>query len=586
MRLSGTRLALTSALQLTSLGRMEPVQRAGFVHRLLVIAFLFHCVAASGAPDYRSAIYELTLAAEAEVAAGNISGVTIALIDDQQLVFARGFGWADKKRRVPATADTIYRAGSISKLFAASAAMQLEEQGKLDLDQPVTNYVPEFSIIVPFENAQPITLRQLMCHRSGLVREAPVGSYFDGSEPGMKKTVASLARCVLVHPPGSKTKYSNSGVTLVGRAVEEASQLSFPEYTERHLLVPMGMTNSAFLRNKPMQRKLAIGYLPVALPGGGFREIDAPVFEFGILAAGNLYTTAGDLGRFMSCLFARGRAGERQVIAPQTLDRMFTPQFTTDTNGFGLGFSMGTFRRKQTFGHMGAVYGFTSSFMGIRSEKIGAVVLCNDDIVVGPVRKLNALALGLMLAAKTGADQPAPAKPAGLSDSELRAFTGDYESQSWWATIDVVDGKLLANISGQTIALTPVGPLRCIGEGRVAFDAPFQFAPGKGGVIAGFAALNQNFRRVDPARVPPVPEAWKPLLGSYGPSFIPLIVSVKHGRLYAMTENEFDNRLTPVTATVFQMPPGMYVDEQLVFQTGRNGRPHTAVLANMPLRRR
>lgn len=566
---------------------MEPVQRAGFVHALALLGCFFCCTPiATGAPDYRAAIHELSLAAEAEVAAGNISGVTIALVDDQQLVFARGFGWADKKRRVPASADTIYRAGSISKLFAASAAMQLEELGKLDIDQPVTNYVREFSIIVPFETAQPITLRQLMCHRSGLVREAPVGSYFDGSEPGMEKTVASLARCVLVHPPGSKTKYSNSGVTLVGRAVEEASHLSFPEYTARQLLEPMGMTNSAFLRNRPIRGRLATGYLPVAQARGGFREIDAPVFEFGILAAGNLYTTAGDLGRFMSCLFARGRAGGRQVLAASTLDRMFTPQLTTDTNGFGLGFNMGTFRGKRTFGHMGAVYGFTSSFMGIPSEKVGAVVLCNDDIVVGPVRKLNSLALGLMLAAKTGARPSALPKPARLTAGELQAFTGDYESQSWWARIDVVDGTLMANVSGQKIALTPVGPLRCIGNGRVAFDAPFQFAPGEGGGVAGFSALNQNFRRIDPARVPAVPEAWKPLLGAYGPSFIPLIVSVRHGRLYAMTENEFDNQLTPVTATVFQMPPGMYVDEQLVFQTDRRGNPHTAVLANMPLRRR
>jgi hypothetical protein len=265
---------------------------------------------------------------------------------------------------------------------------------------------------------------------------------------------------------------------------------------------------------------------------------------------------------------------------------MFTPQLTSETNGFGLGFSMGTFRGHNTFGHMGAVYGFTSSLMGIRSEKIGVIVLCNDDIVTGPVRKLNATALGLMLAAKAGQSPPAPAVPASLSPEELAALTGDYESQSFWARIDVSGKKLIANVSGQEILLTPVGPFRCMGEGRVAFDAPFNFDRDTNGAITGFSALNQKFRRIDPNTVPPIPVSWKSLLGAYGPAFIPLIISVKHGHLYAMTENEFDNRLTPLTGTVFQMPPGLYVDEQLVFQTDRNGKPHTAVLANMPLRRR
>jgi hypothetical protein len=324
----------------------------------------------------------------------------------------------------------------------------------------------------------------------------------------------------------------------------------------------------------------------VANAQGGFREIDAPVFEFGILAAGNLYTTAEDLARFLRWIFVDGRAGDLDLLKRTTLDEMFIPQLTSETNGFGLGFSMGTFRGHRTFGHMGAVYGFTSSLMGIRSEKIGVIVLCNDDIATGPVRKLNATALGLMLAAKTGQAPPAAAAPASLSPEELAALTGDYDSQSFWARIDVSGKRLVANVSGQKIMLTPMSPVRCMGEGRIAFDAAFNFDRDTNGMITGFSALNQKFRRIDPNTVPPIPASWKPLLGSYGPAFIPLIISVKHGHLYAMTENEFDNRLTPLTGTVFQMPPGLYVDEQLVFQTDRNGKPHTAVLANMPLRRR
>src|SRR5437899_3876318 len=366
---------------------------------VLVVALPFERALAAAGIDYEQVARELSNKAEAEVREGRISGATIALIDDQQIVFARGFGFADKKRRIAARPDTVYRAGSISKLFTAVATMQLVEEGRLDLDAPITKYLPGFSAINPFEGAKRITLRQLMSHRSGMVREAPVGGYFDDSEPGMDKTVASLASCVLTYPPTTKTKYSNSGVTIVGKVVEQVSVTPFPLYQQKQLLEPMGMSSSAFLRNTQIRPRLATGYLPVANGAGSFREIEAPVFEFGILAAGNLYTTAEDLGRFISFLLAEGRAGTRQLLRSGTLAEMFTPQFTSDTNGFGLGFSIGHFRGRKTVNHMGAVYGFTSILTAIPSEKIGVVVLCNDDIAIGPVRRLNAVALDLMLAA-------------------------------------------------------------------------------------------------------------------------------------------------------------------------------------------
>ena len=118
-----------------------------------------------------------------------------------------------------------------------------------------------------------------MCHRSGMVREAPVGGYFDNSEPGMDKTVASLASCVLTYPPAARTKYSNSGVTIVGKVVEQVSGTPFPLYQQKRVLAPLGMSSSGFLRNTQIRRKLATGYLPVANDVGGFRELDAPVFD-------------------------------------------------------------------------------------------------------------------------------------------------------------------------------------------------------------------------------------------------------------------------------------------------------------------
>src|SRR5206468_9757572 len=99
------------------------------------------------------------------------------------------FGFQDRDKKTPATAETIYRVGSVSKLFTDVAVMQLVEEGKLDLDAPVTTYIPDFKP-VPKPEHKPITLRMLMSHRSGLIREPPVGNYFDPTEPGLEKTVA------------------------------------------------------------------------------------------------------------------------------------------------------------------------------------------------------------------------------------------------------------------------------------------------------------------------------------------------------------------------------------------------------------
>jgi len=213
------------------------------------------------------------------------------------------------------------------------------------------------------------------------------------------------------------------------------------------------------------------------------------------------------------------------------------------------------------------------------------VVLCNDDIASGPVRKLAAAGLNLLLESRLGEKMPVPAATVILSAEDLQAFAGDYESESWWAELKLEAGLIQANLSGQRMTFRPVGPLKFEANGRVAHESPVTFVR-DAGLVTGFTALDQQFRRVDPATVRDIPPEWRPFLGRYGPDFIPLIVTVKHGHLYAMTENEFDNRLWPLNRTVFKMPPGLYTGEHLVFQTDSRGRVHTAVLANMPLKRR
>ena len=541
---------------------------------------------AEAKPDYGRTIARLEEVVEEELQRGILGGVAIALIDDQRTVLAKGFGLADKRRNVPATGKSVYRAGSISKLFTAVAAMQLVEQGKLDLDRPVSCYDPEFRIVVPFRDAGPITLRQLMCHRSGMVRESPIGGYLDPRQPTMAATVAGIAPCVLVHRPDTKTKYSNIGPTVTGRIVGLVAAMPFAEYQRKHVLGPLGMKNSSFLMDDALRKHYAPGNMQVAQQDGGFCEIEAPLFELGTLSAGNLYTTAEDLAQFVKFLLAEGRSGQEQILQPETLREMFTVQLTEEASGFGLGFHVGKFGDYKMIGHMGAVYGHTASMRALPQEKIGVVVLANEDIAMGPVRKLADAAMELMIEAKLDQPPKPKEKPIRLEPSELAKLAGHYESESYWARIETSDDGIVANISGQRLQLTPVAAEKLLGDGRFAHRAVFKLHRDDASRISGFSALQQDFVRVDPDAATEIPEAWKEFLGSYGPEFIPLIVSVKHGHLYAMTENMVDYRLTPLNRTVFGMPTGMYVDEHLVFQVGMGGKVHSVVLANMVLPRR
>ncbi|PYT20479.1 MAG: serine hydrolase, partial [Acidobacteria bacterium] len=147
--------------------------------------------------DYMAVARALESFIQYQLAEKQLPAISVALVDDQQIVWARGFGLADPDKKTSATAGTIYRVGSVSKLFTDIGVMQLVERGELNLDAPITDYLADFHPRNPF--GKQITLRQLMSHRSGLVREPAVGHYFDPNEPSVAATVESLKPTTLVY---------------------------------------------------------------------------------------------------------------------------------------------------------------------------------------------------------------------------------------------------------------------------------------------------------------------------------------------------------------------------------------------------
>jgi CubicO group peptidase (beta-lactamase class C family) len=522
-------------------------------------------------------VVRLEQAVREEMDEWGITGISVALVDDQRTVHAEGFGLAER--------DSNFRCGSISKLFNAVAVMQLAESGKLDLDAPLEKIGPGLMPVNPFAEAAPVTLRELLCHRSGMFRESPVGGYFDDTEPGLTRTVASVPQAVLVNPPNTKTRYSNIGPSIAGRTVELATNMTFPQYQREHILRPLGMASSAW-RVKDLPRgRLVKAYLRVADGHGGFVRQPAPVFDLGTIPAGNLFTTTEDLGRFLAMLAADGDSPGGRILKSESLAQMFTPQLTSEPTGYGLGFMVGKFRGHPSVSHSGAVYGYSSSLAFLPDVKIGVVVMGNEDGVNARIHRLTDLALSLMLEAQRGEKPPPEPASIKLSAEALAALAGEYESQSFWAVLGVKDGGLVADISGQQAKLTAVGPLRFLADSRVHDAVPVDFVCDENGKATGFTMGIQKFARVGPGR-PEIPGEWRSYLAGYGPVFLPLVVSWRYGHLYAMTENLADYRLTPLNRHVFAFPPGLYTDEYLVFHPDRGGKPQRVELSSMMLERR
>src|SRR5207302_9960725 len=264
--------------------RMRNVNRLqrALAYCTLVILFLTAAVRAqdqsniAARKDYAQVAAALEALIHHEMEDKQLPAFSIALVDGNETVWAQGFGYQDPEHKIAATAHTVYRVGSVSKLFTDIGIMQMVESGKISQDAPVSKYIPDFQPHNAFR--EPITLRELMSHRSGLLREPPVGNYFDPDGPTLEATVRSMNSTELVYPPGSHSKYSNAGIAVVGYTLQQLNHKLFAEYLTQAVLAPLGMKDSAFAPEPQLTRNLAKAemwsYDGLTFP--------APTFELGL----------------------------------------------------------------------------------------------------------------------------------------------------------------------------------------------------------------------------------------------------------------------------------------------------------------
>ena len=337
----------------------------------------------------------------------DITGLSIALVDDQEIVWAEGFGYADKKNQVRATPDTIYRAGSITKLFTATAAMQLVEQGKMDIDQAIETYLPEFSIQTRFDNAGPITPRNIMTHHSGLPSD--LHNKMWGDETATPADLLDeLQHEYVATAPNTIESYSNVGFTVLGRAIEAVTGTSYERYIEEHILRPAGMSDSYIAANLRDESGSSKGYV---------KRKEHPTMHLRDLPAGALSTSVIDLARFAQVTFTGGQRNGVRILDPATLNQM--QQFQDGDGVFDVEPQVGlAWRLDERFGagaglvasHNGGTPMFFSELLTLPGHKLAVVVLANSRSAAGIVEKIANEALALALESKTGIEAFEPAE--------------------------------------------------------------------------------------------------------------------------------------------------------------------------------
>lgn len=526
----------------------------------------------AGTTDYTDVVSKLRDVISREVEQKQLPAFSITLVDDQRDVWSGGFGFSRAEPKRGATSETVYRVGSISKLFTDMAVMQLVEQGRLDLDADISDVLPDFQPHNPF--GRTITLRQLMSHRSGLVRESPVGSYFDPDEPSIEKTVDSLNDTTLVYEPGSRTKYSNSAITVVGLAVEKASGMSFSDYLREKLLRPLGMQNSDFDRTSEVEEKLAQAQM-WTVDG---RRFPAPVFEFGIFPAGNLYSTTDDLARFVRAIFRNGKLENGQLLKPATLADMMRPQ---EKEGFGIGFAISDFHGHKAIGHGGAVYGYSTQLKALIEEKIGVAAVASLDGSNGVVGRISNYALDLMLAARAGKELPGYQLTEPIPKELARSTAGTYRNGDSTIVLTERGGRLFMRRGSYR------NELRALADSLVVDDI---LSFGLKVEVKNRDELiidDKSWQRVESEKPADTPQRWQGLVGEYGWDHNTLYIFEDRGQLYSLIEWFYYYPLTEIDDNVFAFPDyGLYHGEKLIFHRGQNGDATKVVAADVAFNRR
>ena len=336
-----------------------------------------------------------------------IPGVSVALVDLQEGTWSQGFGLADRERGQAATAETVYRAGSLAKLYTAAAVLQLAAEGRIGLDRPVRDYLPGFRVRQRFAGAPAITVRDLLTHHSGLPCDLTKGMW---SRTPYMTAMAQLDEIYASYPPGEVFSYSNLGYTLLGRLVESVEGMPYQFHLRQNLLEPLGAEHSRFATTAEEVPALAAGYR------AGRRGEALPIRD---LPAMGLHTSARDLAGLLRMFLTGGDTPGGDVLPDAAVHAMLAPQNADVALDFDLRVGLGWFLDDSglaTAGtvarHSGTTPLFASEVILLPDQDMAVAVLANRGDRQHAVTRLAEAVVQRALEARRGLEIPSrPARP-------------------------------------------------------------------------------------------------------------------------------------------------------------------------------
>lgn len=305
----------------------------------------------------------------------HIPGAVIVVVQDGKPVFARGYGYADVEKKRPVIPDrTEFRIGSVSKLFAATAVMQLVEKHQVDLRADVDQYLKAFQVQDPY--ARPVTLADLLTHTAGF-DERVIG--LAARHPSQVKPLGEFLAANLppvVREPGSAYSYSNYGMALAAFVVEQVSGVPFNRYVEQNTLTPLGMRHTSFERTPEVAANLATGYV---YRNGRYES--EPYDYFSLPPASGMNSTGDDMARFMLAQLGDGNYDGARILDETTLHQMHARQYAQDPRlpGRTFGFYERYRNGLRGIGHGGNIRGFGSLLFLVPDESVGLFISANRD---------------------------------------------------------------------------------------------------------------------------------------------------------------------------------------------------------------
>lgn len=542
------------------------------------VCLLTSLAGAQSRPNWDAAYNLIDSYVARQMKAEQVPGLVLAITDRNHLIRIRTYGYADVRTKQPITPDTLFEIGSISKSFTAIALLQLREQGKFDPQQPITRYLPWFSI---HSNYRPITGHDIMTHTAGLPRDRD-------DVPSSLYQAAGVRDRWTGYEPGRYFAYSNIGYQIMGYVLQEITRNPYAETVRAHILQPLGMKHSDAIFTHDTYQRLAVGYAPLYddRPYNPAEPLIPSPWQEYAAGDGSIVSTAPDMAAYLRMLLNHGAGPKGRIISEESW-KLLTQEAVKVPEEVNTWYGYGIFSREveghRYIGHSGGMIGYSSRLEGDLDNGLGVVALENAPL--GP-DDITSFTLKVVRAAQEGSALPQlPEEPPVVPGAG--EYAGTYTATDGRSfVVNNIGGQLSLDYRGQKVTLQPRGQdaFFVANPDFALFD--LRFSREKGKVVEAFYGGEwfTNEPYVGPRQFPH-PSQWSGYVGHYRaahPWFNNFRIVLRKGKLWLIAPEGEEMTLTP-------MPGGYFAAavehrpsrERITFDTPVHGKTLRATLSGL-----